>query len=59
MRIANPLSLSPGLQIRTNREVNDYTLNHVNTYIIRTPKAQVWIELSFFETGGYLYILEK
>ena len=39
--------------------VNDYTLNHVNTYLIRTPKAEVWIELSFYETGGYLYILEK
>ena len=39
--------------------VDDYTLNHVNTYIIRTQKAEVWIELSFYENGGYIYILEK
>lgn len=39
--------------------VNDYTLNHVNTYLIRTPKSEVWIELSFYQTGGYLFILEK
>ncbi|MES2454489.1 MAG: hypothetical protein V4594_03065 [Bacteroidota bacterium] len=38
---------------------NDYTLNHVNTYIIRTEKAEIWIELSFYENGGYIYILEK
>lgn len=38
---------------------NDYTLNHVNTYIIRTDKAVVWIELSFYENGGYIYILEN
>lgn len=38
---------------------NDYTLNHVNTYVIRTTKAEVWIELSFYQNGGYIYILEK
>jgi OOP family OmpA-OmpF porin len=38
---------------------NDFTLSHVNTYIIRTAKVTVWIELSFYENGGYIYILEK
>jgi hypothetical protein len=38
---------------------NDYTLNHVNTYIIRTAKAIVWVELSFYQNGGYIYILEQ
>ncbi|MES2828045.1 MAG: hypothetical protein V4687_07820 [Bacteroidota bacterium] len=38
---------------------NDYTLNHVNTYIIRTDKVVVWIELSFYQNGGYIYILEN
>jgi hypothetical protein len=38
---------------------NDYTLSHVNTYLIRTAKAQIWIELSLYENGGYIYILEK
>jgi OOP family OmpA-OmpF porin len=38
---------------------NDYTLSHVNTYIIRTAKSKIWIELSLYENGGYIYILEK
>lgn len=38
---------------------NDYTLKHVNTYVIRTTKTEVWIELSFYQNGGYIYILEK
>lgn len=39
--------------------VNDYTLNHINTYVIRTAKAQIWIELSLYENGGYIHILQK
>lgn len=39
--------------------VNEYTLGHVNTYIIKTAKAEVWVELSFYQNGGYIYILEK
>lgn len=38
---------------------NDYTLSHLNTYIIRTEKAEVWIELSFYQNGAYIHILEK
>ncbi|MBD1392300.1 OmpA family protein [Mucilaginibacter glaciei] len=38
---------------------NEFTLNHVNTYVIRTADAEVWIELSFWENGGYINILKK
>lgn len=38
---------------------HDFTLNHVNTYVIRTAQAEVWIESSFWERGGYINILQK
>lgn len=38
---------------------NEFTLNNVRTYLIRTAKSEIWIELSFYENGGYIAILEK
>jgi hypothetical protein len=38
---------------------NNYTLSHVRTYIIKTAQAEVWIELSLYENGGYINILQK
>ncbi|MBC8986631.1 hypothetical protein H9X96_12660 [Pedobacter sp. N36a] len=38
---------------------DDYTLSHLNTYVIRTAKSEVWIELSFYQNGAYIHILEK
>ena len=38
---------------------DDYTLSHVRTYVIRTNTAEVWIETSFYEGGGYVNILQK
>ena len=38
---------------------DDYTLSHVRTYVIRTATAEVWIELSLYEGGGYINILQK
>lgn len=38
---------------------NEFTLSHVRTYVIRTNTAEVWIETSFYEGGGYINILQK
>ncbi|TDO23286.1 OmpA family protein [Pedobacter duraquae] len=38
---------------------NDYTLSHVRTYVLRTAAAEIWIELSLYEGGGYINILQK
>ena len=38
---------------------DEFTLSHVKTYVIRTNTAEVWIETSFYEGGGYINIMQK
>lgn len=38
---------------------NEFTLDNVRTYIIRTATAEIWIEVSFYPNGGYIAILQK